>query len=329
MLLENWNPLGVVGIITAFNFPVAVYGWNSAVALVCGNAMIWKSAPTTPLTSIATQRIVQQVLIDNQIPPALCSLLCGEAEIGQALAKDERVPLVSFTGSTPVGRQVGIQVQSRFGKSLLELGGNNAIVVDSSADLDILVRATLFAAIGTAGQRCTTARRLLVHTDKYDELVRRLSAAYKEVQIGDPLKETTLCGPLHCQRSVDAYVATLAEVKAAGGHIETGGQVLDGWYVQPTVVTGLPHDSPIVQRETFAPILYVFRCESLDEAIKLNNSVDQGLSSSLFTEQLSSMYQWIGPNGSDCGIVNVNIPTSGAEIGGAFGGEKVRINFFV
>lgn len=323
MLLEQWNPLGVVAVISAFNFPVAVYGWNNAIALVCGNSIVWKSAPTTPLTSIATQRIVQQVLAENQLPTALCSLLCGEGQLGELMANDKRVPLVSFTGSTAVGRQVALAVQSRFGKSLLELGGNNAIVVDRSADLDIVVRATLFAAVGTAGQRCTTARRLLAHRDTYDELVRRLCSAYEQVPVGDPLQANTLCGPLHCQRSVDAYLTVLDEVRKAGGCIEFGGKVLHDWYVQPTIVTGLPHDSPIVQRETFAPIIYVMRCDSIEQAIQFNNSVDQGLSSSLFTEQLQSVYTWLGPAGSDCGIVNVNIPTSGAEIGGAFGGEKV------
>ena len=318
-----WNPLGAIGIISAFNFPVAVYGWNNAIAMVCGNSMLWKSSPTTPLTSIAVVRLIEQVLQQNQLPKAICTLVCGGAELGQQLSADKRIPLVSFTGSTRVGREVALQVQSRFGRSLLELGGNNAIIVDQSADLDVAVRAALFACVGTAGQRCTTTRRLLVHGDHYDELIRRLKTAYGQVKIGNPLLEDTLCGPLHCQRSVDEYVHTLEQIRAEGGQIEYGGQVLHGQYVQPTIVSGLAHDSPIVKHETFAPIVYVIRCQSLQQAIEFNNEVDQGLSSSLFTQNFENVFKWLGPSGSDCGIVNVNIPTSGAEIGGAFGGEKV------
>uniref|UniRef100_A0A0A9Z803 aldehyde dehydrogenase (NAD(+)) n=1 Tax=Lygus hesperus TaxID=30085 RepID=A0A0A9Z803_LYGHE len=325
-LLEQWNPLGVIGVISAFNFPVAVYGWNSAIAMVCGNTLLWKGAPSTPLASVATSRIVAKVLEDNRLPGAICSLVCGGSDIGSAMASDERIPMVSFTGSTNVGKKVALTVQSRFGKFLLELGGNNAIIVGPDADLEMVAQSVVFACIGTAGQRCTSTRRLILHEKVYDQVLTRMKKSFKQVmkRMGDPLNENTLYGPLHNQTAVDNFNNTIKEVKAQGGKIEFGGEVCtgEGFFVLPTIVTGLPNDSPVVQKETFAPIVYVLRVQNVDEAIKCNNRVKQGLSSSLFTNNLADLFKWVGPKGSDCGIVNVNIPTSGAEIGGAFGGEK-------
>ncbi|BFY98054.1 hypothetical protein BsWGS_01094 [Bradybaena similaris] len=324
LLLEQWNPLGVVGVITAFNFPCAVYGWNSAIAMVCGNTMLWKGAPSTPLVSIAVTKVVSEVLDRNQIPGAVCALVSGGADIGTLMAKDERVNLVSFTGSTPIGHKVSLMVQERFGKFLLELGGNNAIVVNEDADINMVVRAALFACAGTAGQRCTTTRRLILHEKVHDEIVERLTKAYSQLRIGDPIEEGTLYGPLHTEDAVKNYTEAVKAAIAQGGKVEYGGKVLDqpGNYVQPTIITGLAHNAAIVLKETFVPIVYVLKCKNVDEAIRWNNEVKQGLSSSLFTKDLSTIHKWIGPKGSDCGLVNVNIPTSGAEIGGAFGGEK-------
>jgi len=325
-LLEMWNPLGVVGVISAFNFPCAVYGWNSAIAMVCGNTLMWKPAPSTPLTAIATTKIIQSVLEENHLPGAICSLVCGDAEIGSALSKDERIPLLSFTGSTKVGRQVSLTVAERFGKSILELGGNNAIVVCDDANINMVVQAAVFACAGTAGQRCTTTRRLIVHEKVYDEVVSRLKKAYSQIsnRVGDPLENGTLIGPLHNPHAVELFKNAVKQAVAQGGKIEIGGKVLDkpGNFVEPTIVTGLKYDDDLVKTETFVPIVYVLKTKSLDEAIHWNNDVDQGLSSSIFTENFGNVFQWLGPKGSDCGIVNVNIPTSGAEIGGAFGGEK-------
>ncbi|KAH9500842.1 Alpha-aminoadipic semialdehyde dehydrogenase [Bulinus truncatus] len=324
MLLEQWNPLGIVGVITAFNFPCAVYGWNSAIAMACGNAMLWKGAPTTPLVSVAVTKVISAVLEKNKIPGAVCSLVCGGADIGELMSKDERVNLVSFTGSTNVGHKVSLTVQDRFGKFLLELGGNNAIVVNEDADLDMVVRSALFACAGTAGQRCTSTRRLILHEKVHDIVVERLAKAYAQLRIGDPIEEGTLYGPLHNQQAVQKYKEALEEAQAQGGKIVYGGKVLDrpGYYVEPTIVTGLAHDAGIVMKETFVPIVYVLKCKNVDEAIVWNNEAKQGLSSSLFTKDLTLIHKWIGPKGSDCGVVNINIPTSGAEIGGAFGGEK-------
>jgi len=323
-LIENWNPLGVMGIITAFNFPVAVYGWNSAIAMACGNTMIWKGAPTTPLTSVAITKCVADVLEKNSLPGAISALCQGGTEIGQKLSEDPRVKLVSFTGSTQVGKQVAMKVQERFGKHLLELGGNNALIVNNDADLDMVVRSAVFACVGTAGQRCTTLRRLILHQDVHDEVVERLKKSYKSImtRLGDPLDDGTLYGPLHSQQSVHNYQQTIQDAVAAGGKIEFGGNHIQGNYVEPTIVTGLKHDAEVVHRETFAPIVYILKCSSVDEGIAINNEVEQGLSSSIFTTDLGNVFKWLGPKGSDCGIVNVNIPTSGAEIGGAFGGEK-------
>ncbi|RZC32521.1 alpha-aminoadipic semialdehyde dehydrogenase [Asbolus verrucosus] len=326
VLMEKWNPLGVVGVISAFNFPIAVYGWNSAIAMVCGDTVLWKGAETTPLVSIATAKIVAGVLEKNNLPGAIATLCCGGADVGKAMAADERIKLLSFTGSSEVGCKIGVEVQKRFGKHLLELGGNNALIVAEDADLDMVVQATLFACVGTAGQRCTTTRRLILHKSVYDRVLDRLKKAYQQVlgRIGDALDEKTLIGPLHSQQSLQKFEDTVAEVVRQGGTVELGGKKIegDGYFVQPTIVTGLKHDSSLVHSECFAPIVYVLKAESVDEAIVWNNEVPQGLSSSLFTQNIENIFRWIGPKGSDCGIVNVNIPTSGAEIGGAFGGEK-------
>uniref|UniRef100_A0A8C1VQZ5 aldehyde dehydrogenase (NAD(+)) n=1 Tax=Cyprinus carpio TaxID=7962 RepID=A0A8C1VQZ5_CYPCA len=284
-LIEQWNPVGLVGIITAFNFPVAVYGWNNAIALICGNVCLWKGAPTTPLTSVAVTRIVAEVLERNHLPGAICSMTCGGADIGTAMAKDERVGLLSFTGSTQVGKQVAMMVQERFGRQLLELGGNNAIIVFEDADLNLVVPSAVFASVGTAGQRCTTTRRLMLHESVHDDVVERIAKAYKQIRIGDPWDPNTLYGPLHTKQAVQQYLAAIDQAKQQGGTLVCGGK-------------------------------------TEDEAFAWNNEVKQGLSSSIFTKDMGRVFRWLGPKGSDCGIVNVNIPTSGAEIGGAFGGEK-------
>lgn len=324
MLLENWNPLGPVGVITAFNFPMAVCGWNTGIALACGNTVMWKSAPTTPLCSLAVTRVIADVIQANNLPPGVFTSIPGGADIGSLLAEDTRVPLVSFTGSTVAGHKVQQIVHDRFGKCLLELGGNNAIIVDSDADKDMVVMSALFACVGTAGQRCTTTRRLILHEELYDEILGRLKKAYSQVRMGDPLEPGTLYGPLHSKAAVKQYQDTIAAIKAAGGKIEYGGEVVnrEGNYVLPTIITGLPHDSELVLTETFVPIVYLLKTKSVDEAIGWNNEVEHGLSSSIFTTDLNKVFKWLGPFGSDCGIVNVNIPTNGAEIGGAFGGEK-------
>lgn len=325
-LLECWNPLGVVGVITAFNFPVAVYGWNSAIAMVCGDVLLWKGAPTCPLTSVACTKIVSKVLEENNLPGAVSTLCQGGTEIGEKLASDPRVKLVSFTGSTAVGKKVAMTVQERFGKHLLELGGNNALIVNDDANLEMVVRSAVFAAVGTTGQRCTTLRRLILHEKVYDEVLEKLKKAYASImgRVGDPLDDGTLYGPMHSKAGVEGYQKTIEEAVQLGGKVEFGGNLMEreGNYVEATIITGLAHDSPVVHKETFAPILYVLKTSSVDEAISWNNEVEQGLSSSLFTGDLGNVFKWLGPKGSDCGIVNVNIPTSGAEIGGAFGGEK-------
>ncbi|KAF8928942.1 Aldehyde/histidinol dehydrogenase [Dissophora ornata] len=323
-MIEQWNPIGTVGVISAFNFPVAVYGWNSAISLVCGNPVVWKGAPTTNLSSIAVTKILEKVLVKNGLPGALCSLVAGGADVGQAMVEDERVKLLSFTGSTAVGRKVGETVAKRFGKSLLELGGNNAIVVMDDADLDLALRSVLFAAVGTAGQRCTTTRRLLLHEKIHDEFIEKLVKAYQSIRIGDPLEAGTLCGPLHTEAAVQHYKKGIEAVKAQGGKILTGGKVLDdrpGNFVVPTV-TSISPEADVVQNEIFVPILHTMKIRDIDHAIEVNNSVKQGLSSSLFTRNPAHLFKWVGPSGSDCGIANVNLPSSGAEIGCAFGGEK-------
>ncbi|XP_028165301.1 putative aldehyde dehydrogenase family 7 member A1 homolog [Ostrinia furnacalis] len=295
VLLEKWNPLGLIGVITAFNFPVAVFGWNSAIAMVCGDVSVWKPSDTTPLTAVAVTKIVESVLQKNNLPGAIASLCVGGRDIGETLVKDHRMKLVSFTGSTAVGQQVGVEVQRRFGRHLLELGGNNAIVVNADANLDLLLNAALFACAGTAGQRCTTTRRLLIHNKVYSEVVSRLKKAYAGVvsKIGDPLLSETLIGPLHTPAAVEAYKKTVAEIVKQGGTIEFGGKVIEreGYFVEPTIVTGLPHDSPLVKSECFAPIVYCIPIPDLDTGIAYNNEVEQGLSSSVFTENLGDVFK--------------------------------------
>ncbi|KAL3315382.1 putative aldehyde dehydrogenase 7 member A1 [Cichlidogyrus casuarinus] len=323
-LLEKWNPLGLVGVITAFNFPAAVFGWNAAIAMICGNSVIWKGAPSTPLVTIACTNLVHNVLQRNNLPLSICTALTGGGDLGEAMANDKRVPLVSFTGSTSVGRKVSLAVNGRFGKCLLELGGNNCLIVDEDADLTMVNRSTVFAAVGTAGQRCTTTRRLLLHDKIYDQVLASTIKAYSQIRIGHPLKTDTLLGPMHSKVGVEQFLATIDKIKAAGGKIECGGEKVEGEgnFVKPAIVTGLSMDHELVHTETFAPILYVGRFSCLDEAIRINNSVDQGLSAALFTKDMRKVFKWIGPRGSDTGLVNVNTSTSGAEIGGAFGGEK-------
>ena len=322
-LLETWHPLGVVGVITAFNFPVAVWAWNTAVALVCGDTVVWKPSELTPLTALACQALIERAASDVGVPPAVSTLIVGGREVGERLVDDERIALVSATGSVRMGRQIGPRVAARFGRSLLELGGNNAAVVTPSADLDLAVRAIVFAAAGTAGQRCTTLRRLIVHRSVADEVAGRIAAAYRQLPIGDPSTEGTLVGPLVHETAYRDMVGALEQARAEGGDV-VGGERHDAghpsaYYVAPAVVR-MPSQTDIVHTETFAPILYVLDYDDLDEAIALNNAVPQGLSSAIFTTDIREAERFI--DGSDCGITNVNIGTSGAEIGGAFGGEK-------
>ena len=327
-MYEQWHPLGVVGIISAFNFPVAVWSWNAAVAAVCGDTMVWKPSSKTPLTAVACARIAERVCRANDVDPAVFSLAIGRgADVGERLIADPRVRLVSATGSCRMGHRVGEVVGKRLGRALLELGGNNAIIVTPEADLDLAVRAILFGAVGTAGQRCTTTRRIIAHTTIRDELVERLMAAYEQVRIGDPLDPDTVMGPLVDTDAVQAMDSALDRVRAEGGRVLYGGQRLSGeayasgCYVTPCIVEAT-NDMPIVQDETFAPILYIMPYRSLDDAIRMHNDVPQGLSSAVFTRNLLEAESFLCPSGSDCGIANVNIGTSGAEIGGAFGGEK-------
>ena len=322
-MYEQWHPLGPVGIITAFNFPVAVWSWNAVVAAVGGDSMIWKPSEKTPLSAIAVTRIAERVLAENGAPPIFGLAVGDRHAVGGPMAADRRLPLISATGSVRMGRKVGKTVADRLGRSLLELGGNNGILVMDDADLDLAVRAILFAAVGTAGQRCTTARRLFLQKGIAAEMKRRLVAAYRSVRIGDPLDPATLMGPLIDRAAVDAMMAALETIRAEGGKVLYGGEALDGpgFYVQPTLVEGTP-EMPITCEETFAPILYLFEFETLEEGIAQHNRVPQGLSSAIFTRDLRSAESFLAATGSDCGIANVNIGTSGAEIGGAFGGEK-------
>lgn len=319
---EQWLPLGPIGVISAFNFPVAVWAWNAAIAVICGNTVVWKPSPKTPLCSLAVQHICNQVMDKHQVS-GIFNLVIGDVEVGEAMSGDRRLPLISATGSTRMGQHVSQKVAARLGRSLLELGGNNAIIVDASADLNLALRAIVFGAVGTAGQRCTTTRRLLVHESVADELIQRLLTSYRQVRIGDPLAEGTLMGPLIDQHAVDHMQATLAEIKQTGGQILYGGDVLErpGFFVTPCLVE-MKQQTSVVQRETFAPILYILRYKTLDEAIAMHNDVPQGLSSAIFTQDLITAETFLSAIGSDCGIANVNIGTSGAEIGGAFGGEK-------
>ncbi len=322
-LSETWHPLGVVGVITAFNFPVAVWAWNVAVALVCGDTVVWKPSELTPLTSLACQALIGRAAADVGAPPAVSGLVLGERDRGEQLVDDPRVALVSATGSVRMGRAVGPRVAARFGRVLLELGGNNAAIVTPSADLDLAVRAIVFAAAGTAGQRCTSLRRLIVHRSVTDEVVARVVAAYRQLRIGDPSAAGTLVGPLIHETAYRDMVGALEQARADGGEVIDGDRHDDGrpgaYYVAPALVR-MPAQTAIVATETFAPILYVLTYTDLDEAIALNNSVPQGLSSAIFTTDLREAERFL--NESDCGIANVNIGTSGAEIGGAFGGEK-------
>ena len=327
-MMEQWHPLGVVGVITAFNFPVAVWAWNTALAAVCGNSSVWKPSSLTPLCAIAVTKIAEQVCRANDVDPALFTLVIGDgAVIGQKLLDDKRVPLISATGSSKMGVRVAESVGRRFGKTILELGGNNAIIVTPSADLDLALRAILFGAVGTAGQRCTSTRRIIVHESIRDALVKRLAKAYEQIPIGNPTQPGTLCGPLINQQAVDDMQAALENVREQGGKILFGGERLagpkfpGGCYVRPCLVAAR-HDMKIVHDETFAPILYLIGYKNFADAIVYHNEVPQGLSSAIFTNDVREAELFLSARGSDCGIANVNIGTSGAEIGGAFGGEK-------
>jgi len=332
-MMETWHPMGVVGIISPFNFPVAVWSWNAALALVCGNAIVWKPSERTPLTAIACQHLLQQAVRalnadrPGSVPEGVSQLLVGWREVGEALAASPLVGVVSATGSTRMGRQVAVKVAERFGRAILELGGNNAMIVTPSADLELAARAITFAAVGTAGQRCTTLRRLIVHVSVADALLARLSAIYRSIAVGDPLQEGVLVGPLIDRAAFDAMQAALAQARAEGGQVQGGERVCEelgaqAWYVRPALVQ-MPSQSAVVAQETFAPILYVLRYDGgLQAAVALHNAVPQGLSSAIFTQNLGEAERFMSSAGSDCGIANVNIGTSGAEIGGAFGGEK-------
>jgi aldehyde dehydrogenase (NAD+) len=320
---EHWHPLGVVGIISAFNFPVAVWAWNALLGAICGNACVWKPSPKTPLSALAVQRLCNRVMQAQGLPPIFQLFIDPGTELATRFVDDRRVALISFTGSTEVGRRVGERVAARLGKSLLELGGNNAVIVDETANLDLAVPAIVFGAVGTAGQRCTTTRRVFAHRAIAAELERRLVHAYRQVRIGDPLESGTLMGPLIDLGAVERYQAALGAARAAGGELLCGGNVLKcpGNFVEPAIVRAR-NDWPIVQTETFAPILYVIPVESLGAAIEAQNASAHGLSSALFTDRLQNAEAFLSASGSDCGIANVNLGTSGAEIGGAFGGEK-------
>ncbi len=322
-MAEQWHPLGVVGIISAFNFPVAVWSWNACLGAICGNACVWKPSHKTPLSALAVQRLCNAVMEAQRLPPIFQLFIDGGTGLATRFVEDRRVALVSFTGSTEVGRKVGERVASRLGKSLLELGGNNAVIVDETANLDLAVPAIVFGAVGTAGQRCTSTRRVFAHQAIATELEQRLVHAYAQVRIGDPLEAGTLMGPLIDAKAVESYQGAIASARGAGGELLYGGSALKrpGNFVEPAIVRAR-NEWPIVQTETFAPILYLIPVSSLDEAIAAQNASAHGLSSALFTDRLQSAERFLSAAGSDCGIANVNLGTSGAEIGGAFGGEK-------
>jgi aldehyde dehydrogenase (NAD+) len=326
-MYEQWHPLGVTGIITAFNFPVAVWSWNTFLALVCGNPVIWKPSEKAPLCAIACQKILARVLHDNEVPEGVCNLVVGGKDAGEWLANDKKIALVSATGSTRMGKSVAVAVAARLGRYLLELGGNNAIIISKEADLDTALIGSVFGAVGTAGQRCTTTRRLIIHEKIYDEFKRRLVKAYKQLRIGDPLDEKNHVGPLIDADAVKNYQRALREIEKEGGKWVVEGGVLkgkgfeSGCYVKPAVAEVM-NNFKIVQKETFAPILYLIKYKLIDEAIGYQNDVPQGLSSAIMTLNIRESERFLSVNGSDCGIANVNIGTSGAEIGGAFGGEK-------
>ena len=322
-MYEQWQPLGPIGVISAFNFPVAVWAWNAFIAAICGDTTIWKPSSTAPLTGIAVQNICNNVLESNG-HPSIFSLVIGRGStIGEELINDKRLPLVSFTGSTAMGKRVSEVVARRLGRTILELGGNNAIIVDESADLDMVIPATMFGAVGTAGQRCTSTRRIIIQENIYDDFVKRLVNAYKQVNIGDPLDPNTLMGPMVDELTVEVYKNAIKKIKEKGGEILYGGNVLerDGFYVEPTIVKA-KNEWEIIQNETFAPILYIITFKDIEEAIEIHNDVPQGLSSAMFTLNVQNAEKFLSARGSDCGIANINIGTSGAEIGGAFGGEK-------
>jgi aldehyde dehydrogenase (NAD+) len=322
-MYEQWHPLGVVGIITAFNFPGAVWAWNAMIAAVCGDVCLWKPSWKTPLTAVAVQNLCHRVMKQQDCDGVFDLVIGSDAEIGETLIADARVPLVSATGSCRMGRRVGEVVAGRMGRCLLELGGNNAIIVAADADLDLALRGIVFGAVGTAGQRCTTTRRVFLHRSIAGEFTRRLERAYASVRIGNPLEDGVLMGPLVDASAVEAFEAAVARIRTEGGEIVRGGKRVDrpGFFVEPTLVRARP-DMPIVKQETFAPILYLFEYENLDDAVRWQNEVSQGLSSAIFTSSVAAAETFLSPRGSDCGIANVNIGTSGAEIGGAFGGEK-------
>ncbi|MGD8976218.1 MAG: aldehyde dehydrogenase family protein [Gammaproteobacteria bacterium] len=322
-MYEQWHPLGLVGIISAFNFPVAVWSWNALLAAVCGDVCIWKPSPKAPLCAIAVQKICNEALEGHGFPPIFSLFVESDVALAEHFVDDPQIDLVSFTGSCEVGRQVGHRVAGRMGRCLLELGGNNAIIVDEHARLELAVPAIVFGAVGTAGQRCTSTRRVLIHESQFERLSHQLVTAYRQVRIGDPMDPDTLMGPLIDQSSVIRFEAALERVIASGGRVLTGGHVIDrpGNFVQPTIVKAM-NEWEIVQDETFAPILYLIPFHNMDEALAMHNSVRQGLSSAIFTDNLQNAERFLSAAGSDCGIANVNIGTSGAEIGGAFGGEK-------
>lgn len=327
-MYEQYHPLGVVGIISAFNFPVAVWSWNVMLAAVCGDVCIWKPSEKTPLTAIACQHIIADVLKENNVPEGVFNLIIGDYRVGEMLSNDPRVPLVSATGSIRMGKKVAQAVGARLGRSLLELGGNNAVIITPEANLELAIRAVLFGAVGTCGQRCTSTRRLIVHESVYDTVKERLVKAYATLPIGNPLKEGTLVGPLIDKDAVQQFLKAQEEVQKAGGSIITGGELLEGagyesgTYVQPAIAE-VKNDYPIVQEETFAPLLYLIRYSGeVQNALDMQNNVKQGLSSAIFSDNLQEAETFLSHWGSDCGIANVNIGTSGAEIGGAFGGEK-------
>jgi len=323
-MFEQWHPLGPIGVITAFNFPVAVWAWNAAIAAVCGDPVVWKPSSDSPLTTIAVQHIANDIMSDHNLEGIFCCTIGRGAVVGERMINDPRLPLVSFTGSTKMGRRVSESVARRFGRTILELGGNNAVIVTDDADLDMAIRTILFGAVGTAGQRCTSTRRIFMHNAIADELEERLVKSYGQVNIGDPLEEGTLMGPLVTKGAVEDMMAALEKAKEQGGKVLYGGNRLPDkgeQFVEPTIVK-MPEQTEIVHEETFAPILYLMEYEDFDEALSLHNAVPQGLSSAIFTTNVLKAEKFLSYTGSDCGIANVNIGTSGAEIGGAFGGEK-------
>ena len=322
-MYEQWHPLGAIGVISAFNFPVAVWAWNAFIAAICGNTTIWKPSSSTPLTAIAVQNICNEVMRKNNYSGIFSLLLGSGSTVGEKLISDKRIPLISFTGSTHMGRHVSETVAKRFGKCILELGGNNAMIIDKSASLELAVPAIVFGAVGTAGQRCTSTRRVIAHESIYDELKNKLVSAYSQVKIGNPLMSDTLMGPLIDKNAVTSYENALEKVKKSGGNILCGGTQLDGPgnFVSP-VIAEVENEWDVVQEETFAPILYIMKFKTIQDALYMHNDVPQGLSSSIFTNEIKNAEYFLSHRGSDCGIANVNIGTSGAEIGGAFGGEK-------